>query len=263
MSTPQKTLLQEAALAIRSLREWVQAVPEDIALPAMPGMDGDWLDDVEDQLRKATQTTPLAVTSCDGCQFVTGNVHGRTTCGNTEPCAGFSAYLPTKVEAVESSASEAIADEMVEIAVDSATNMQLDWLAAELEEFEVEVWPTRDRKAYFCVYKDAFESKDAHQTYASEDTFYPSAECADGGPILWREEIATVPNSSLAAKEIAWTAYKLNSKNEPIYSSAGRDPLTAGMRCFIKSKKGEVVKIPKALCELESSAASSSDAGQG
>mgnify|MGYP000376116685 CR=1 FL=1 len=37
----------QAAKAIRSLREWVQAVPQDTPLPAMPGIDGDWLDAVE------------------------------------------------------------------------------------------------------------------------------------------------------------------------------------------------------------------------
>lgn len=42
----------EALSAIRALREWIKAVPADVAaaLPAMPGVDADWLDMVEGEL---------------------------------------------------------------------------------------------------------------------------------------------------------------------------------------------------------------------
>jgi hypothetical protein len=42
-----EALRKDALTAIRALREWVQAVPDDAQLPAMPGIDGDWLDEVE------------------------------------------------------------------------------------------------------------------------------------------------------------------------------------------------------------------------
>lgn len=42
----------EALSAIRALREWIKAVPADVAaaLPAMPGVEADWLDMVEGEL---------------------------------------------------------------------------------------------------------------------------------------------------------------------------------------------------------------------
>lgn len=47
----------EAALAIAALREYIHAIPHDViaSLPAMPGIDGDWLDEVQESLRVATK----------------------------------------------------------------------------------------------------------------------------------------------------------------------------------------------------------------
>ena len=51
-----KKLLADAALAIAALREYIQAIPEDVVatLPAMPGIDGDWLAEVQENLRLTT-----------------------------------------------------------------------------------------------------------------------------------------------------------------------------------------------------------------
>ena len=53
---------KDALSAIRALREWVQAAPDDVAasLPAMPGVDGDWLDRVEVELSAAPEFTHVA-----------------------------------------------------------------------------------------------------------------------------------------------------------------------------------------------------------
>lgn len=53
-------LRKDALTAIRALREWIDAVPKDTPLPAMPGIDGDWLDGVEVAL--ADQTPPPRLT---------------------------------------------------------------------------------------------------------------------------------------------------------------------------------------------------------
>jgi hypothetical protein len=59
-------LRKDALTAIRALREWVQAVPDDTPLPTMPGIDGDWLDDVEAALAAPEQ--PVAVFHrCNNC----------------------------------------------------------------------------------------------------------------------------------------------------------------------------------------------------
>jgi hypothetical protein len=39
------TELEEVA---RAMREWIDAVPKDIVLPAMPGFDRDWADGIID-----------------------------------------------------------------------------------------------------------------------------------------------------------------------------------------------------------------------
>lgn len=45
--------LKMALEAHTALREWVNAVPKETPLPAMPGMDGDWLNAVEATIREA------------------------------------------------------------------------------------------------------------------------------------------------------------------------------------------------------------------
>ena len=47
--------MQEALQVIQALRCYVQAIPEEVAakLPAMPGVDADWMDTVEADLKTA------------------------------------------------------------------------------------------------------------------------------------------------------------------------------------------------------------------
>lgn len=47
--------LKQALEAHRMLRNWIKAVPQEVVLPAMPGIDGDWLDEVERNLRAALE----------------------------------------------------------------------------------------------------------------------------------------------------------------------------------------------------------------
>lgn len=63
MAETTKKLLADAALAITALREYIQAIPEDVvaALPAMPGIDGDWLAEVQESLRVATSSKGSAM----------------------------------------------------------------------------------------------------------------------------------------------------------------------------------------------------------
>ena len=45
-------LLADAAYAVQALREYIEAIPSDVAasFPAMPGIDGDWLDELQGRL---------------------------------------------------------------------------------------------------------------------------------------------------------------------------------------------------------------------
>lgn len=53
-----KELLKAAYDAHVAMREWMLSVPSDVVLPTMPGIDGDWLDEVEYQLKKEIESTP-------------------------------------------------------------------------------------------------------------------------------------------------------------------------------------------------------------
>lgn len=57
MTEKTKKLLTESECAIRALREYIQALPDDVVakLPAMPGVDGDWLDVLQANLKAATE----------------------------------------------------------------------------------------------------------------------------------------------------------------------------------------------------------------
>lgn len=57
MPEESKKLLKDSEYAIRSLREYIQALPEEVvaALPAMPGIDGDWLDVLQADLKTAIE----------------------------------------------------------------------------------------------------------------------------------------------------------------------------------------------------------------
>lgn len=50
-----KRLLTDSEFAIRGLREYIQALPDEVVatLPAMPGIDGDWLDELQANLKAA------------------------------------------------------------------------------------------------------------------------------------------------------------------------------------------------------------------
>lgn len=45
MPVSSKALLKDAATAIAALRDYIQAIPDDVVatLPTMPGVDGNWL----------------------------------------------------------------------------------------------------------------------------------------------------------------------------------------------------------------------------
>ncbi|WP_155293360.1 hypothetical protein [Comamonas testosteroni] len=48
-------LIVDSEFAIRALREYIQALPDEVvaSLPAMPGIDGDWLDVLQANLKTA------------------------------------------------------------------------------------------------------------------------------------------------------------------------------------------------------------------
>lgn len=73
----------EALNAIQALREWVKAVPQDTPLPAMPGVDGDWLDAVEAALAQEP-AQPIGFTWIDFHRELQGAQWAAVTPGWTQ-----------------------------------------------------------------------------------------------------------------------------------------------------------------------------------
>jgi len=47
-ATYYETRAKELEAVARAMREWIDAIPKETQLPAMPGFDRDWADDVID-----------------------------------------------------------------------------------------------------------------------------------------------------------------------------------------------------------------------
>jgi len=106
------------------------------------------------------------------------------------------------------------------IKVSEATKIQLDWLVAKIQGI------------------DLFETEGWHYTDGGRKPYQPSTDWSQGGPIIERERIAVQsPNDK------GWYATDYMLKT---YES-GPTPLIAAMRCYVTSKLGETVEIPKGL----------------
>jgi hypothetical protein len=72
----------------------------------------------------------------------------------------------------------------------------------------------------------------------------PSTDWAQGGPIIEREQI-NLTNGTPPGIGLIWHAWL--TSNEEQYPIAGLTPLIAAMRCFVASKLGDDIDIPKEL----------------
>ena len=75
--------------------------------------------------------------------------------------------------------------------------------------------------------------------YGWAQSYLPSTDWAQGGPIIEREKLAT----NFSAKRGCWFAENFLET----YVESGPTPLIAAMRCYVASKLGDEVEIPKEL----------------
>jgi hypothetical protein len=73
------------------------------------------------------------------------------------------------------------------------------------------------------------------------ETYEPSTNWAQGGPIIEREGICFSTNG--VGVSMAWIYDGL----EMCFLEYGSTPLIAAMRCFVASKMGDEIEIPKEL----------------
>lgn len=110
--------------------------------------------------------------------------------------------------------------------VSEATPLQIDYLVAKCEGIT--------------------EGKDKAWYYDRRDAYTYSTDWAQAGPIIEREEISV--SREFASGQIEWAAWT----PAPIRDDAeafgyGPTPLIAAMRCYVASKLGDEVDVPKEL----------------
>ena len=117
------------------------------------------------------------------------------------------------------------------------------------------VWiDTGHRTGTTYVLRDArFEEQYSHcddwPLYANQKIWAPSTNWAQGGPIIEREKIG------ILQWEKGCEGYLCREHEHDYYlqdslhgREVGPSPLIAAMRCYVASKLGEEVAIPKELC---------------
>lgn len=112
------------------------------------------------------------------------------------------------------------------------TGYALDWAVAKALGAGAAYVNTRSRGKVLML------SDDCHPLGRGGDTWGPSYNWAQGGPIIEREMLTVGPAKHQGYMAWAWP------KNQGYW---GDTPLIAAMRCFVASKLGDEIEIPKEL----------------
>jgi len=113
------------------------------------------------------------------------------------------------------------------------TGDALDWAVAEA--LGMHVWPTRG--GWFTFDSDAYSEYRNDYNDDKLQSFRPSTNWAQGGPIIERERIELRGDG-----DDGWIACdNLNPEQ------TGTTPLIAAMRCYVASKTGDEVQLPEEL----------------
>lgn len=113
------------------------------------------------------------------------------------------------------------------------TGAALDWAVAKCEGFSYEGYEHNRKKWANGLYRPQH--------------WQPSTNWSQGGPIIERELLMIEP-VFWTVEGWHWVAYVLGPDNlDENYEQRGPTPLIAAMRCYVASKLGEEVEIPKEL----------------
>jgi hypothetical protein len=120
------------------------------------------------------------------------------------------------------------------------TGVALDWAVAKCEG-ATDFW--FDTVATHWVKLDG---KDRALRYGWAQSYLPSTDWAQGGPIIEREGISTRfdPKDARGAWYAVLGEHRFLS---PDFEGTGTTPLIAAMRCFVASKLGNDIEIPEEL----------------
>jgi hypothetical protein len=117
------------------------------------------------------------------------------------------------------------------------TGAALDWAVAKCEG-GTGLW--HDTVATYWVKLDG---KDRALSKGWAQSYLPSTDWSQGGPIIEREKLCLDIDS--AGVWLAWT--KQNYDDEPRHMVSGPTPLIAAMRCYVASELGDNVELPEGL----------------
>lgn len=118
------------------------------------------------------------------------------------------------------------------------TGAALDWAVAKCEG-ATKLW--HDTVATWWVELNG-EPRALSSGWSARQSWSPSTDWAQGGPIIEREILALIrrPDGS-------WTADNFSVLTRPQHLLFGPTPLVAALRCFVASRLGEEVDIPDGL----------------
>lgn len=123
----------------------------------------------------------------------------------------------------------------MEIKTSELTGPALDWAVAKCDLYLGQVKLNQHKRW-----------NDLGRTQVRDDDwteYSPSTDWSQGGPIMGREKI------NVEWWGMDWWHAWIDSKADlpPIYNKRGPTPLIAAMRCFVASKMGDSIDIPKEL----------------
>jgi hypothetical protein len=115
-----------------------------------------------------------------------------------------------------------------------ATPLQLNWLVAKCEG----MYYGDSGGSHIAVYRDGV-------VVMSAEVWRPSANWSQGGPIIEREGISPAQRAGFRDGG-AEASYRYRMESE-VFRQTGPTYLIAAMRCYVASKLGDEVDVPKEL----------------
>lgn len=135
---------------------------------------------------------------------------------------------------------------MKTIKVSELTGAALDWAVSIAEGFKPnQLYVSKYPHSPASIYTVTFDDDGNPEGYMTGPNRLYSQKWEAGGPIIEREKISLIMQASLGTH---WTASRPSSS--PIGFKTiqeGATPLIAAMRCYVASKLGDAVDIPKEL----------------
>lgn len=121
----------------------------------------------------------------------------------------------------------------------------LDWAVAKCEGLPIRKDPMHLDGDYW-IWPDMWPPTPEYARIGGKKNGYsPSTNWAQGGPIIERERIAINPSARIGT--LQWAAIPEDHKAGSLINCWGSTPLTAAMRCYVVSKLGNEIEIPKEL----------------